>query len=52
MNFGENVYHAVGGFVYGVDTDRLIAEFSHESEAESFVDSYNAQYDDERVIYE
>lgn len=46
MNFGEKIYHAVGGFVYGVDTDRLIAEFSHESEAESFVDSYNAQYDE------
>ncbi len=47
MNFGEKIYHAFGGFVYGVDTDRLIAEFAHESEAESFVEIYNGQYDDE-----
>ena len=45
MNFGEKIYSEAGGFVYGVDTDRLIAKFSHESEAESFVESYNAQHD-------
>ena len=46
MNFGEKIYHAGAGLVYGQDTDRLIANFSHSSEAESFVEYYNNKLGD------
>jgi len=44
MNFGELIYHGGAGFIFGLDTDRLIAEFEYSSEAESFVESYNKSY--------
>ena len=40
MNLGELV-ECEGSFVYGQDTGRLVAKFSHEAEAESFVELVN-----------
>lgn len=45
MNFGEKMY-CVGSEVFGEDTGRLIATFSHLNEAESFVEFYNEQFKD------
>ena len=45
VNFGERLYSGGSGFVYGEETDRLVAKFSHSQEAESFVASYNEQYE-------
>lgn len=45
INFGERLYSGGSGFVYGEETDRLVAKFSHSQEAESFVASYNEQYE-------
>lgn len=36
MTLGEEITHEGGGVVIGNDTGRVIAKFSHESEAESF----------------
>jgi len=45
MNFGEKLY-CVSSEVFGEDTGRLVATFSHWNEAERFVEFYNAQYKD------
>lgn len=44
MNFGEYIELNEKGEVYGTDTGRLIAKFSHYSEALSFVTFYNKGY--------
>jgi len=41
MNFGENLIHKANGLVFGEDTGRLVASFSHPEEAESFCKSAN-----------
>ena len=46
MNFGERLMSNEIGEVFGLDTGRLIAKFSHESEAKSFVNHYNQQHKD------
>lgn len=43
MNFGEDLYHDGAGVVCGKDTERVVATFSHEQEAESFCELYNEQ---------
>ena len=45
MNCGEKLY-CINSEVFGEDTGRLIATFSHAAEAEAFVKMYNAQYKD------
>ncbi len=41
MNFGEKLTHKGSGLVCGDDTDRIIAKFSHEEEAEAFCETAN-----------
>jgi hypothetical protein len=43
MEYGENLMSNERGEVFGLDTGRLIANFSHEAEAASFVKAYNSQ---------
>lgn len=43
MELGENLMSNEIGEVFGLDTGRLVAKFSHESESASFVKSYNSQ---------
>jgi hypothetical protein len=43
MNFGEKLDVDNHNHVIGVDTGRLVAKFSHEAEAVSFVNAYNNQ---------
>ena len=46
MEFGEKLTHDGAGIVVGEDTGRLVAKFSHESEAASFCEAANI-----KVIY-
>lgn len=43
MNFGEDLELDSNQVVIGVDTGRVVAEFSHHAEAQSFVNFYNKQ---------
>ena len=47
MTLGELIYHVGGGVVCGSDTDRVVANCSHEQEAESFVEFYNENHEGE-----
>lgn len=43
MDFGEKLIHTGGGVVIGDDTDRVVAKFSHEQEADSFCEMVNQE---------
>jgi hypothetical protein len=43
MEFGENLMSNEKGEVFGLDTGRLVAKFSHEHESAAFVKTYNSQ---------
>jgi len=49
MNINENVRHDGAGVVTGCDTERVVAEFSHEAEADGFCELYNSQEGTQRV---
>ena len=52
MNLGEKVTHEGAGIVCGEDTGRVIAKFSHESEAESFCELVNGEEEERCECYD
>ncbi len=52
MKIGENVKHDGNGVVIGCDTERVVAEFSHEAEADSFCELHNGQEGTQQVSEE